>query len=73
MKKPLSILLKITESTLFFFLRLKIDNEFTMPFTEEDKIIIKHYRMDKGYGARRLLTEFPDRGWTRGGLNTSRP
>ena len=24
--------------------------------------------MDKGYGAKRLLSEFPNKGWTRGGL-----
>ena len=39
-----------------------------MPFSEEDKVIIKHYRIDKGYGARRLLTEFPDKPWTKSGL-----
>lgn len=41
-----------------------------MPFSEEDKVVIKHYRMEKGYGARRLLSEFPDKGWTLGGLKT---
>lgn len=40
-----------------------------MPFSNEDKIIIKHYRLDKGYGRKRLLREFPDRGWTSGGLD----
>ncbi len=39
-----------------------------MPFTEEDKIIIKHYRIEKGYGRTKLLKEFPNRGWTLGGL-----
>ena len=41
-----------------------------MPFTEEDKVVIKHYRLEKGYGAKRLLAEFPNKGWTRGGLQT---
>jgi len=41
-----------------------------MPFSEEDKIIIKHYHLEKGYGRRRLLSEFPDKGWTLGGLDT---
>ena len=36
--------------------------------SEEDQVIIKHYRIDKGYGARKLLAEFPDKGWTRSGL-----
>ena len=39
-----------------------------MPFTEEDKIIIKHYRSEKGYGRTKLLEEFPNRGWTLGCL-----
>ena len=37
-------------------------------FTEEDKIIIKHYRSEKGYGRTKLLKEFPNRGWTLGYL-----
>ena len=41
-----------------------------MPFSNEDKILIKHYRLDKGYGAKRLLIEFPDKGWTLGGVRT---
>ena len=41
-----------------------------MPFTTEDKVIIKHYRLDLGYSARRLLRTFPRRPWTLGGLNT---
>ena len=31
-----------------------------MPFSSEDKVIIEHYLLDKGYG--------PNRGWTVGGL-----
>ena len=40
-----------------------------MPFTREDKLIIKHYRLQKKYSARKLLKEFPDRNWTRSGLD----
>ena len=39
-----------------------------MPFTEEDKILIKHYKSEKGYGRTKLLEEFPNRGWTLGCL-----
>ena len=39
-----------------------------MPFTEEDRILIKHYRLDKGYGATRILKEFPFKDWSLGGL-----
>ena len=39
-----------------------------MPFTEDDTIIIKHYRSKKGYGRTKLLSEFSKRGWTLGGL-----
>ena len=31
-------------------------------------MIIKHYRMDKHYGVKRLLKEFPNKGWAKGGL-----
>lgn len=40
-----------------------------MVFTEEDKHVITFLRKNKHYGAKRFLTEFPDKGWTRGGLN----
>ena len=39
-----------------------------MPFTEEDKILIKHYRQDLGYTVTKLLRSFPGKGWTEGGL-----
>ena len=41
-----------------------------MAFSEEDKHVIKFLRQNKNYSARRLLKEFPRRGWTLGGLNT---
>jgi len=34
-----------------------------MVFSDEDKILIKIYHL-KGYNARQLSTEFPDKGWT---------
>ena len=40
-----------------------------MPFSKEDKIIIKHYRLDKGYGRKKLLNEFPGKDWSAGGLD----
>ena len=39
-----------------------------MPFSSEDKVMIEHYWLDKGYGERKLLTEFPNRHWTLRGL-----
>ena len=41
----------------------------SMPFSSEDKGVIKRYRVDKHYSARKLLKEFPDKGWTLGGLH----
>ena len=38
-----------------------------IPFTTEDKVIIKHYRV--GYSRRQLLREFPDKPWTQGCLD----
>lgn len=40
-----------------------------MPFTVEDKHLIKALREDKRYSSRRLLKEFPNRNWTRHGLD----
>ena len=40
---------------------------FKMPFSTEDKVVIKHYRQEK-HGVKRLLKEFPNKGWTKGGL-----
>ena len=40
-----------------------------MPFSKEDKILIRHYRQ-KGYGRRKILKMFPDKNWTDGGLNS---
>lgn len=40
-----------------------------MVFSKEDKILIKNLYETKGYGARKLLSEFPQKNWNRGGLN----
>ena len=40
-----------------------------MAFTEEDKIAIKFLRENKNYGAKRILKEFPNKGWSLGGLS----
>ena len=34
-----------------------------MAFTEEDKILIKELRQEHGYGAKRFLREFSNKGW----------
>jgi len=33
-----------------------------MEVSQEDAVLIKNLHLSKGYGARRLLSEFPDRG-----------
>ena len=35
-----------------------------MVFTKEDGILIKVLRQSKGYSARKLLEEFPDKDWS---------
>ena len=40
-----------------------------MPFTYEDKIIIKPYRLDKGLGRRQIMNHFYDKPWSAGGLD----
>ena len=39
-----------------------------MLFSTEGKVIIKHYSLGKHYGVKRLLKEFPNNGFTKGGL-----
>src|SRR6218665_3125943 len=39
-----------------------------MAFSEEYKIVKKILRKNKHYGAKQLTKDFPDRGWTLGGL-----
>ena len=34
-----------------------------MKISQEDVILIKNLYLSKRYGARRLLTELPDKGW----------
>ena len=40
-----------------------------MVFTKEDRILIKVLRQSKGYSARKLLEEYPDKDWTRSALD----
>ena len=40
-----------------------------MPFTEEDKHLIKVLRTEKGYSSRRFLKEFRNTDWSRQGLD----
>jgi len=40
-----------------------------MPYSEEDKALIKNLYLFKGYASRRLLAEFPEKNWTKGGLD----
>ena len=41
-----------------------------MKIWEEDAILIKNLYLSKGYCARRLLSEFPDKGWKLGSIDT---
>ena len=37
--------------------------------TAEDRILIKNLRIDKQWGARRMITEFPNKEWRKTSLN----
>lgn len=41
-----------------------------MPISDEDKALIKNLYQCKGYGARRFIAEFPEKNWSRGGIDT---
>ena len=36
----------------------------TMAFTEEDKVLLKHYRLKRKYGRKILLKEFLEENWS---------
>ena len=40
-----------------------------MVFSSEDKILIKNLVLLKGYSSRRLIKEFPQKGWNKNGLD----
>jgi len=40
-----------------------------MPSSNEDKALINNFYQFKGYGSRRLLTEFPEINWNKRGNN----
>jgi hypothetical protein len=40
-----------------------------MGLTQEDRILIKALRLEKGYGAKKMMKEFPARKWSRSALN----
>lgn len=50
-------------------LPLRNDAIDKMPFSYEDKSAIKLLRQQKGYGANKLIKEFPSKRWTKGGLD----
>ena len=40
-----------------------------MVLSYEDKVLIKKLHLSKGYGARKLMSEFPDKNWKRSSLD----
>jgi len=41
-----------------------------MKISQEDVILIKNLYLSKQYGARRLLSELPDKGWKLGSIDS---
>jgi len=41
-----------------------------MNISQEDVILIKNFYLSKQYGARRLLSELPDKGWKLGSIDS---
>jgi len=40
-----------------------------MKIADEDAVLIKNLYLSKGWGARKLLNEFPDKGWKLGSID----
>ena len=61
--------LTVTSVNDVSFVQYPVNNALSMPFTEEDKIIIKHYRQVYGWGSQKILTQLGgDKNWTRVGI-----
>jgi inhibitor of nuclear factor kappa-B kinase subunit alpha len=63
-----------TGTSLFLFLCYCLlsnrqQRKFIMVFSKEDQILIQNLYEFKGYGAKRLIKEFPQKGWKLRGLN----
>ena len=58
----------MTSVFVFYCLNFVIIKIPVMPFTEEDKLLIKGLREFKHYGARRLIKEFQTKQWSQAGL-----
>ena len=63
-----------TGTSLFLFicyclLSNRQQRKFIMVFSKEDRILIQNLYEFKGYGAKRLIKEFPQKGWKLRGLN----
>ena len=65
-------------ANLFIIIATDVQNKLTlkttitstkMAFTEEDEHFIKFLKESKGYSSRRFLKQFPNRGWSRSGLD----
>ena len=41
-----------------------------MPFSEDDKALIKNFQLFEGYGSRRLVAELSMKNWMKGRLDT---
>ena len=37
--------------------------------SDDDKCLIKSLRIEKRWGRKKLMTEFPNKGWSKGGLD----
>ena len=57
---------KVEECCFFELWYCKVKKK--IPFIDEDKIVIRHDILDKGYGVKRLLNELSSRNWSKGGL-----
>jgi len=52
------------------FLTVTNTSNVTVPFSDEDKALIKILYQFKGYGSRRLLTDFPKINWNKRAFNS---
>jgi len=51
------------------FVYFTLSKSKIMNIADEDAVLIKNLYLSKGWGARKLLNEFPDKGWKLGSID----
>src|ERR1043165_2124896 len=69
MTSGLYFLIRQADDNMIENINKKLANSEKMPFSKQDLHMIKGLRESKNYSSRQFLREFPEKHWTRSGLD----